>query len=74
MKAVGSGIFLYGVYLLWVGGDFMLGRFFAVPFFLVLCGLAFFIRDSKTRYDFSRMRSWKKGVRVVLLSFLFGYS
>ena len=70
MRAVGAGVVLYGIYLLWIGGDFMQGRFFAVPFFFVLCGLAFFLRDSKIKLDFLRMRSWKKGVHVVLLSLL----
>jgi arabinofuranosyltransferase len=39
-KMLGLGIILYIVYIIIIGGDFMLGRFFSVPGFLALCLLA----------------------------------
>jgi arabinofuranosyltransferase len=33
-RAAAAGILLYFLYVLWIGGDFMSGRFFAVPFLL----------------------------------------
>jgi len=35
-QALGAGILLYLVYVLWIGGDFMSGRFFSVPLILSL--------------------------------------
>ena len=70
LTAVAAGCALYSLYLLWIGGDFMQGRFFAVPFFFALCGLVFFLVERKFRLDFTRRYFWKKGVGVVLLSFL----
>ena len=35
-----AGILLYLLYILWIGGDFMSGRFFAAPLFLSVCVLA----------------------------------
>lgn len=34
------GLVLYLVYVVWIGGDFMLGRFLTLPFFLAVCLLA----------------------------------
>lgn len=34
------GVMLYMVYVLWIGGDFMLGRFLTLPFFMAVCLLA----------------------------------
>jgi arabinofuranosyltransferase len=39
-KAVAMGVLLYVLYIIWVGGDFMSGRFFAAPFFLSLTLIA----------------------------------
>jgi arabinofuranosyltransferase len=33
-RALTCGLLVYGTYVLWMGGDFMLGRFFAVPIVL----------------------------------------
>jgi arabinofuranosyltransferase len=41
-RAVAAGILLYVLYLFWIGGDFMRGRFYSVPFLLavlLLCRL-----------------------------------
>lgn len=37
---LGFGVLLNLLYVLWIGGDFMAGRFFTAPFFLSLCLLA----------------------------------
>lgn len=34
------GVVLYLLYLLWIGGDFMLGRFLTLPLFLAVCIIA----------------------------------
>ncbi|MDB4974474.1 MAG: hypothetical protein JWN48_2815, partial [Myxococcaceae bacterium] len=34
------GVVLYVLYVVWIGGDFMLGRFLTLPFFLAVCLLA----------------------------------
>ena len=34
-----SGIIIYHIYIMYIGGDFMLGRFLTVPYFVSLCGL-----------------------------------
>jgi arabinofuranosyltransferase len=34
------GVVLYLVYVVWIGGDFMLGRFLTLPFFMAVCLLA----------------------------------
>lgn len=34
------GIVLYLLYIVWIGGDFMLGRFLTLPFFLAVCLVA----------------------------------
>lgn len=38
--ALGLGLVLYLLYILWIGGDFMSGRFFTVPFLWALALLA----------------------------------
>ena len=35
-----AGVGLYLLYVIWVGGDFMEGRFLAVPFFVAVLGIA----------------------------------
>jgi arabinofuranosyltransferase len=34
------GVVLYLIYIVWIGGDFMLGRFLTLPFFLAVCLIA----------------------------------
>ena len=36
---VGGGIILYGAYIVWVGGDFMVGRFWTVPLVAALVAI-----------------------------------
>jgi arabinofuranosyltransferase len=39
-KAFGAGAVLYIVYVVWIGGDFMSGRFLTAPFLMSVCFLA----------------------------------
>lgn len=43
-RTLGAGILLYLAYILWIGGDFMSGRFFAAPLFLSVMLIAAFER------------------------------
>ena len=38
-RAAGVGVLLYLVYIIYIGGDFMAGRFFAVPFYVVVLAM-----------------------------------
>ncbi len=38
--AAGPGVALYLAYVVWIGGDFMSGRFFSVPFFVAALAIA----------------------------------
>jgi arabinofuranosyltransferase len=38
-RLMSAGILLYLMYIIYIGGDFMAGRFFTVPFLIALCGL-----------------------------------
>lgn len=40
-----AGLGLYGLYILYIGGDFMVGRHFTVPFFIALMGLLLLARQ-----------------------------
>ena len=53
--AVGGGVVLYGLYLFWIGGDFMQGRFFSVLFVLSLfCGISYW-KKADFKRSFSRI-------------------
>lgn len=52
-----AGIFLYCLYIIWIGGDFMGGRFFSTPLL--------FATIIVTRY--SKLDQFKKGIPVVLI-------
>jgi arabinofuranosyltransferase len=41
--ALAAGLALYLVYIVWIGGDFMSGRFFAVPLFVAALVIAAFL-------------------------------
>lgn len=40
IRGIGAGLAGYLVYIIWIGGDFMSGRFFSTPFYLAVCVLA----------------------------------
>jgi arabinofuranosyltransferase len=42
-RPLAIGVLAYGVYLVWIGGDFMVGRFFSTP--VVLCTLMLCVRS-----------------------------
>ncbi|MCD4652781.1 hypothetical protein K8T06_02480 [bacterium] len=48
--ALSTGIVFYLFYLVWIGGDFMLGRFLAVPFIMSLFILAEYFKRLTTGY------------------------
>ncbi len=47
---ISTGIILYLLYILYIGGDFMAGRFFSVPFFTSLILLSFY--EFRDRLDY----------------------
>lgn len=56
---IAVGVILYGMYLIYIGGDFMMGRHFTVMFFISVIGIISIVNldftDEKTqrvRYDF----------------------
>jgi arabinofuranosyltransferase len=49
-RALAAGIALYLVYVASIGGDFMSGRFFAVPFFAAVLMLTRFITAARTTW------------------------
>lgn len=59
-SACAASIFFYCLYIVWIGGDHMLGRFFSVPFYLSLFLIAPYLRNTVQ----SRIRS---GIAVFLL-------
>ena len=65
--AVGGGVVLYGLYLLWIGGDFMQGRFFSIPFVILLfCGI-FYLKKENFNIDFLRFLHNRRRVLVFFL-------
>ena len=44
MRLIASGVVLYLLYILYIGGDFMSGRFFSAPLIFSLVGLLSFIK------------------------------
>jgi arabinofuranosyltransferase len=59
-----AGLLLNGLYVLWIGGDFMAGRFFTAPFFLSVCLMA------RVPWFNRRSSSYAVGAGVVLLGLL----
>lgn len=49
------GIIIYHLYIVVIGGDFMLGRFLTVPYFLSLCGLSDIYTDSEYAYKLDNL-------------------
>ena len=79
-NSIGLGLLLYGLYILWIGGDFLQGRFFSVPFFYGLCGLSFYLKSKRFLISSSKNNStndllnFRKFVlSIILLSFIFSF-
>ena len=72
-RAVASGIFLYVLYIVSIGGDFMSGRFFAAPVFLAVAET---VRTVGDRMRFPAQASSWAGIAAVLLVavHLFGFN
>ncbi len=67
-RSLASGVVLYILYVLWVGGDFMRGRFLSLPFLVSLLLLAesgFYEKISSARPALMR------GMTIILVIFLF---
>ena len=39
------GVLLYGIYIIYIGGDFMMGRHFTVMFFMSVAGLVYYMNE-----------------------------
>lgn len=50
IKALGIGVNAYLVYLIWIGGDFMSGRFLTAPFLVSMMILGCFRFSNKTKF------------------------
>lgn len=61
-----AGVLLYLLYTIWIGGDFMRGRFFAAPLFVVLL---IFVSIDADRWRSIRLTSFKfaAGLMVLLI-------
>lgn len=56
---IAAGIILYGLYVLYIGGDFMMGRHFTLMLFVGVCGLINMI-NSEAKDNFNYARQIKK--------------
>ena len=51
LRPISAGALIYICYVVWIGGDFMAGRFLAAPF---LCGLVIIGRSAPLRFEHGR--------------------
>ena len=71
----GTGILVYGLYILWIGGDFMMGRHFTVMLFVSILSFAMMVnRETDNKGSCKRMRSVFEACILfsVIASFTFG--
>ncbi|MBO6138168.1 MAG: hypothetical protein J6O71_06100 [Lachnospiraceae bacterium] len=66
--AVSLGIILYLIYILRIGGDFMMGRHFTVVFFISLC--MFYIIENKEISEITKLRLNKRIFDVTVIACL----
>ena len=65
--AAAGGVVLYGLYVLWIGGDFMQGRFFSIPFVMSLfCG-SLYLKKTNFHLEFLHFPRHRPFVSMVLL-------
>ncbi len=69
----GLGLLFYNLYIVKIGGDYMLGRFFAVPFFFALCVVCFWLKEKKFLMNLS-LRSLRYKIFVSVIFFLVALS
>ena len=62
------GILLYLIYIIRIGGDFMMGRHFTVPFFIALC--MFYIIENKEISEINKLRLNKRIFDVTVIACL----
>ena len=57
-RFVAGFVLAYIAYTVWIGGDFMAGRFFTPPFFASLIGLALLLRERSLQRIWERRAAW----------------
>lgn len=62
LRLFGVGLILYLLYILWIGGDFMSGRFFSSPFVFSLFILVIYLNQT----------AWRPGIVWIFTIFLLG--
>ena len=58
LRFVAGFVLAYIAYTVWIGGDFMAGRFFTPPFFASLIGLALLLRKRSLQQIWERRAAW----------------
>lgn len=70
IKALALGILLHLAYVVWVAGDFMLGRFLSVPFVGAVCLLAIAAKGMIGEEPLSNSRGWAAAALIGALAVL----
>ena len=65
-RLIAAGIFLYMLYILRIGGDFMLGRHFTVIFLMSICILLKCYNEIKPKYSYL----WRSGFSIACICFM----
>ena len=58
LRFVAGFVLSYVAYTIWIGGDFMAGRFFTAPFFASVLGLALLLRERHLPLIWVRRAAW----------------
>ena len=72
-RFVAAFVLSYVAYTVWVGGDFMGGRFLTPPFFASLIGLAMLLREQPLQPTWERRSAWAmilSGIPVIYLKLI----
>lgn len=68
------GIILYGMYVIYIGGDFMMGRHFTVMFFIAVCSIIEVINKTSA-YNLQRAALYRKVFTIfVAIGIVYAYS
>ena len=74
LRFVAGFVSLYIAYTIWIGGDFMIGRFFTPPFFASLLGLAVLLHKQSVPRIWERRAAWAMvlaGLPVIYLNLIY---
>ena len=74
LRFVAGFVLLYIAYTIWIGGDFMIGRFFTPPFFASLIGIALLLREQPVSRIWELRAAWAMviaGLPVIYLNLLY---